>query len=508
MSAVSFSELSTYSLGQPKRVGFVALSLGLALFWGAALFFLGWPAAVLVLGTVAGIFLIVRPRYGLYLILADIVMISGGSSVPFVRAVASLNSGFSSFAGGLLTVRPVEFAMGLILLGTLLQAGRLHRLRLGEFFWPLAFLTGIVLFGLFRGINSGGDALKGFQEIRALLYLLPIYFLTVNLVRERRHFYQLAVVLVISVIVLAADSLWTHFSVIKPGSIADIDLTFVHEHALFAGIVVVLLTAMIVWSKGSGTRFLLLLATALALASIMVMKRRVGVLALDVGLLILGLVLLRHNLRFFLLLMPILMVAGVIYLSIYWDATGGIGQGARAFRSAIGQEAAAEDLSSKMYRDYEFINVRTNIGLQPYWGSGFGHPYHFPVPLPDLTDWWPFQRYIPHNTILWTWMKGGMPTFILTMALFGHAMMRGMALTRRRLEPLLRAWAIAVAAAVPMVFLFAWYDLGLTSVRTLFFFAFCLGLITVIGFLPDEGKGPEDNQAAVKARAQPPPLQA
>ncbi len=105
-------------------------------------------------------------------------------------------------------------------------------------------------------------------------------------------------------------------------------------------------------------------------------------------------------------------------------------------------------------------------------------------------------------------MKGGMPTFILTMALFGHAMMRGMALTRRRLEPLLRAWAIAVAAAVPMVFLFAWYDLGLTSVRTLFFFAFCLGLITVIGFLPDEGKGPEDNQAAVKARAQPPPMQA
>lgn len=507
MRAVTFGELSTYSLRQPSGLRFVVPILGLALFWAIALLLLGWPAVALSWGIVGGTFLVLRPRYGLYAMLAAVVVITGGSGIPFIRAAGFMFRGIDDTlgAGGLLTFSPLECALGLILLGTLIQARR-HRLRLGEFFWPLAFLTGIVLFGLIRGMSSGGDALTGFHEIRSILYILPVYFLTVNLVREPRHFYVLTVVLVLSVMALSAGALWTHFSAIRPGEVTDLDITFAHENALFAGLVVVLLAAMLVWARGWGLRALLLLPAGLALASIMVMKRRVGVLALDVGLVVMGLVLLRHNWRLFLVVLPVLIAVGIVYLSIYWDATGGMGQGARAFRSAIGQEAATEDLSSKKYRDFETLNVQANIEWQPYWGSGFGKPYIFPFPLPDLSGWWPFQRFIPHNTILWTWMKGGMLAFILTMALFGHAMMRGMALARRRLEPLLGSWAVAAAAAVPMVFLFAWYDLGLTSTRTLIVFALCLGLITVLGSLPEEGGG--DDKAGLKVEGRPLPLPA
>lgn len=497
MSAVTFEERYWYSQGQYRRIALV-IAVALGLFAGMALFVVGWPAAALLGTIIIGAWLVWQPRQGFYSILAAVIIIEGSSGLPFVVTANPMYGGIDDLVGPSVPFSPLELGMGLLILGTIKQAGRANQLRLGEFFWPLLFLSGMVLLGLFRGMNSGGDGLIGFREIRALLYLLPMYFLTVNLVRERRHFNQLAVVLVLAVSAMAAGAMWTHLALVRTGTFQGIiDLGFAHENAIFAGLVVIFMVAMMVWGKGFGPRFILVLPGVLALAAILVMKRRVGLIALDAGLVLLGLVLLRNNWRLFLVAMPIVMVAAVIYLGIFWNATGGLGQGARAFRTVIGQEAATEDLSSKLYREREAFNVEMNIRWQPFWGSGFGKPYAMPEPLPDLTSFWPMQPYIPHNTILWTWMKGGILTFILVLAFFGHAMIRGLALARRRLEPLLQAWAAVAAASVLMVFLFAWQDLGLTSLRTLIVFGFCLGLITVIGALPEYEERPKDNQADV-----------
>ena len=300
MSAVTFEERYWYSQGQYRRIALV-IAVALGLFAGMALFVVGWPAAALLGTIIIGAWLVWQPRQGFYAILAAVIIIEGSSGLPFIATANPMYGGIDDLVGPSVPFSPLELGMGLLILGTIKQAGRANQLRLGEFFWPLLFLSGMVLLGLFRGMNSGGDGLIGFREIRALLYLLPMYFLTVNLVRERRHFNQLAVVLVLAVSAMAAGAMWTHLALVRTGTFQGIiDLGFAHENAIFAGLVVIFMVAMMVWGKGFGPRFILVLPGVLALAAILVMKRRVGLIALDAGLVLLGLVLLRNNWRLFL----------------------------------------------------------------------------------------------------------------------------------------------------------------------------------------------------------------
>jgi hypothetical protein len=82
--------------------------------------------------------------------------------------------------------------------------------------------------------------------------------------------------------------------------------------------------------------------------------------------------------------------------------------------------------------------------------------------------------------VLWVWLNGGALAFALLLALFAHAMLVGFRMARLPLEPLLRSWAITAAAAVPMVFLFAWGDLGLTNIRVLMVLGVAMGVISAI----------------------------
>lgn len=486
MAAVS-QERFAYPLARYKAV-LLALGLTFALFWSLTLLAGAWPLAVLFGAVALMVFLVARPLEGFYALLASVLIIEGSSGLTFVRDASQMYRGLHHLVGpGLPPISPVELAMGLLILGTVLKVrGEGERLRYGDIWWPLLVVAATTLYGLWRGFNSGGDWVIGYHEVRGLMYLLPIYFLTVNLLRERHHYSLLAVVVVLASSAMAVGALHTHLTLVRPGLfVGSLDLGFAHENAVFAGLVVILMAAMAVWGRGLGPRVILIAPGILALSAILVMKRRIGVIALDAGLVLLAIVLLRNNWRAFLMWMPILVVLAVLYLSAYWNATGGLGQGARAFRTVIGQEAAAEDISSKIYRDNEAYNVESNIRWQPFWGLGFGKPYPMPAPLPDLTRFWPFQPYIPHNTILWTWMKGGIMAYIPVLALFGFAMMRGMALARRRMEPLLRAWSIAAPAFVLMVFLFSWHDLGLTSLRTMIMFGLSLGLIVSLAAIPE-----------------------
>jgi O-antigen ligase len=244
-----------------------------------------------------------------------------------------------------------------------------------------------------------------------------------------------------------------------------------------------------VWTKDQRTRLLFALPALIALAAVLVMKRRVGIIALDAGLVLLALALVRTNLRAALMLLPVVAVLGIIYLGTYWNETGGLGQGARSFRAVVGEESSAEDQSSRTYREIEAFNVSENIRWQPIWGSGFGQTYKFVQPVPDLSSFWPMQPYIPHNTILWSWMKGGIVALLLVLGLFGHALIRGMGLLHKRLDPLLQSWAMAATAAVLMVFLFAWWDLGLVSLRVMTVFGLCLGLLGTLAAMPEAPPG-------------------
>lgn len=505
MTSLRIEERPLVWAGPSIGIG-LGLSLAVALAGGASILLIPQAAAAIGAGLILAVWIIVRPHQGFYVMLAAVIVVEGASSMPFVKEAMPMYQSIGDFAGPLdIPLSPLELVLLVLLWAAYRQASDVDQFRSGEFLVPLLLMSAGLLMGLARGVGNGGDFSVAFHEVRALLFLPVVYLVSFNLMRERPHFVDLSKVLVLAVGAMAAGTLWTHFTVVRPGKQdTSLDVLFLsHENALFAGLLVVFAAALLIWGRGQRTRFIAAVAGLLALAALLVLKRRAGVIALDAGLLLMGLVLLRQNFRLFLVVMPIVLLFSAIYLAMYWDSTGSLSQGARSFRTAIGQESQAEDISSEEYRAREAFNVEFNIRSDPVLGLGFGNPYAFPAPLPDLTGFWSFQRYIPHNTVLWVWMKGGIVAFVLLLGLVGHATMRGAAVARSDLEPLLRAWAIAAAAAIPMVFLFGWQDLGLSSPRVTLLLGLCLGLIAAIGSnrQPDTDRQRRVRQSASRSPA-------
>lgn len=485
MTAISSTRLAG---PQPLQYRTLAVLVGLlaAAVMCAALAMWEWRAGVAVAGVAAAGWAFAKPRYGLYTVLAAVVIIEGNSAYAFVRPLADIYRGLDNLLNmEFLPFSPLEIGIMVILLGAIRQSTSVG-FRYGPSFAPMIAVAAIFLVGLARGMETGADGMQGLREIRAVLYLPPLYLASANLIRTREHIRQLTIVLIAAITFMSVGALHTHFTEVRTGQFTgSLDLLFSHENAIFGGLLVVFLTASIVWAKDNRTRLILAIPAVIALAAVMIMKRRIGIIALDTGLLLVALAVFKTNIRLSLILLPFVVALGVVYLGMYWDQTGGLGQGARSFRTVVGQESTAEDKSSEDYRDIEAFNVRENISWQPVWGTGFGHEYQFVRPLPDLTGFWPMQRYIPHNTILWSWMKGGILALVLVLALFGHSLMKGMGLIRKQSDPLLRSWAIAATAAVLMTFLFAWWDLGLVSLRVMTVFGMCLGILAALSLLSE-----------------------
>ena len=69
------------------------------------------------------------------------------------------------------------------------------------------------------------------------------------------------------------------------------------------------------------------------------------------------------------------------------------------------------DASSDLYREIENFDLVYTIRAEPLTGVGFGKPFYQPAPLPDIS-FFVFYRYIPHNSVLWIWLKMGFVGFV------------------------------------------------------------------------------------------------
>ena len=89
-----------------------------------------------------------------------------------------------------------------------------------------------------------------------------------------------------------------------------------------------------------------------------------------------------------------------------------MGFGAIAIKSVIAPGALSkEDESSDLYRRIENYDLVYTAHAKPLTGVGFGKPFYRPVPLPDIS-FDVFYQYIPHNSILWIWLKTGYLGFV------------------------------------------------------------------------------------------------
>jgi hypothetical protein len=399
-----------------------------------------------------------------------------------------LHRGIGSWTGLPFILTPLEVLLlaaaavaGLTALAAKPRWGRVSpnalvaRLRGG---WPMVLFTLALLSGLIRGALGGGDMYIGLWEVRYLLYIPLCYLVTRASLRTPDHVAGLLRVGLFATVLLALEGAYRRIALIDTGELGVVaEFAYEHEDVLFLAAFALFLLAAYVFGAFRRARALGLLAAPLLLYTLLATERRAGIIVLFVGILVIALTTLFVRRRAFILSALPIMIVAALYLVLFWNASGLLGQPARAIKSLY--EPDPRDAASNLYRLLETFNINATIHSDPVLGVGFGRPFIMAVGLPDLS-WWPFWHFETHNNILWVWLKTGVVGYVLFWVMIGGAVSRAAYAAKRLEDPTLRCAALFCLVAIVGTVVFAWVDLGLVSGRVTLMLGMSLGILGVV----------------------------
>ncbi|MBF6591139.1 MAG: O-antigen ligase family protein [Ktedonobacterales bacterium] len=483
-------------------------------------------------------------RLFLLTIFAALALEAQGKGDSWANIAWYFHADLSSWAGVRIVMSLLEILLLLSALLWLTAARRQHpRLRLtrGVFATPLLVFTLLLAFGVLFGFaQSGANLTIALWEIRGFAMMVGAYLLAGMFLRTASDLERFLWTVLLASSALAVANILRWALVLRTSG-RSYDLAYDHGDALILAVAAILCVSLLFFGGTRAQRRFAVVALPLFIVAMAIMERRSAFVVLGVGLGICALFVLRLRPRaFWKVCAPVAVLIG-LYLVVFWNNTGFLGQPARAISSMFNPDT--RDAASNLYRDLEKIDILFNIQRAPMTGLGFGQQYTFFVPLPDLS-FWPFWHYMPHNSILWLWMKDGALGFFAFWWLFGRAAYDGsralvtqreqwaiLSATQRRIgwrqrpphgaqragitsqgptsatssapisgpsgaRPLSRGTArrtrgrrqdarqsgtvallVTCVAMIPMLVTFAYVDLGLTNERVLLFVGLLLGIL-------------------------------
>ncbi len=382
-----------------------------------------------------------------------------------------------------LPLNPLEIIVIVILIAWLARGRRDRRFHFerGLLFWPVVAMAAMLAFGVLWGAaQSGSDFTKALFEVRALAYCVMAYFLVGILFTHRRDLDTLTWIFLIAALLLGIEDIIRYYAYVPNHVVGDLD--YDHEDATILAFAILLSVSMFLLGSTRRQKWFALISIPLDLLALMLTHRRAGEAALAIGAIFLAVILFRVEKKLFIRIVPITALVFSLYLAAYWNCESGtLCQPARAITSQINPDP--RDASSNQYRILEKQNISLNIQSHPITGLGFGQPFAFYIPLPDLS-FWPFWHYTPHDEILWIWMDMGMFGFMVFWWLIGSGLYRGGRLIQALSvagDNKARAMLTAGVGLIMMQVTVSYVDLGLTSDRAMLLLGVIFG---VIGHLP------------------------
>lgn len=450
---------------------------------GAAAAIIGGQYALAATGFLALLLLAVwQPRYGLYLFFVLTLVFEPLHDDRFMLpGYLAQNNINTSVHVSFVPFTPAELLL-MALVGAVAVRAMVRRRAPGgnQLAGPICLFLALLIFSVAYGAIRGGSLTIALWETRTLISGLALALIIPELLAERRHVETLFNVLIVGEIALALDLIWRRHAVLAHATSAELVAAYAHDTPIVMNTVIMLLVARLTWPATRRQR-LAALALPLLLYAEGITERRAGWAGLYIALLMLMLLIARYRRR--LLIWGVLPLALLFcgYTAIFWNSNGTLAQPARAIRSLSSPDQ--RDLSSDNYRILETFDIRINIKSAPATGLGFGRPFTFYVPLPDLS-FWPFWRYITHNGVLWVWMKMGPAGFIAFLALIAATIARGTQLMRRAATTPAAPVLTALIAAMIMAIVFSYVDVSLTSIRICALLGLAIGVIGAWGKSP------------------------
>lgn len=399
-----------------------------------------------------------------------------GHYVPFFQDLTTW-----THVGGL-AFSLCEIFMLLVVLIWILKgvAERTLRFRQGTLFLPLGLYMLMVLVGEFHGLTSGGDFRLSLWEIRSQVYMFVAYMLTCNLVTSRRALDRILWIIVLGGGIKGVQGVFRLY-VSLHGSLHLVESLLDHEQSFFFN---AFLTAVpVVLLNGGSTRLKRVMVAFLPFVLIanLANQRRAAILALVLALVVLLLVTAVAIPARRRLITKILLVAAIAFppYYIYYSGKDGLlAQPAHAISSSINPDT--RDALSNLYRVNEDKNIKATMRTSPIIGYGYGKPMLTPYPLADISGAYIFWNILPHDSVLWVWMRLGTIGFLIFWTLIGAAIIQASRLVVGLDDPYLKGWALLILLLVLQEVVFGYLDIQWTNYRNLITIGVLFGLLGTI----------------------------
>jgi O-antigen ligase len=155
-----------------------------------------------------------------------------------------------------------------------------------------------------------------------------------------------------------------------------------------------------------------------------------------------------------------------------------MGQPARAVLSQLAP--SSRDQQSNQYRTVENVNLGVAIRQTMPFGSGFGHPIPQQVPNVDVSNVDSFITYLPHNGVLYVWLRLGLAGIVCFWLLIGIAIMTAIQTFRRRRSELAMLVSITLVLALVAYVMQGFFDMGLYWFRIAIAVALLMGALEAV----------------------------
>jgi hypothetical protein len=336
-----------------------------------------------------------------------------------------------------------EVIVVLTLASVLVKRFHTHQyLDRGPLYRPLLMFGGIVMMGEFIGLLSTdlglqsvpGDFKITLWEVRPLLYIVLLYLVTVNTIKTPRHVRIVLWIVMLSTLARCFEGVYRYYKM-TPDIREVAPVILEHDDSLFLVVAVGLVVAAIVWRNWLHKRFLWVALALLPFSFYMMDLNGRRAVYMSVVIMLVAFVPMLWNAmrsqqqrKRFARGLVITAILAAAYLAVFWNKEGGIAAPAASVRSVF--QPSERDYLSNLYRDQENTNLKYTISFSPIVGIGFGRPFQVIEPMVDLTKEWAFQFYMPHNNMLWLWMRMGIIGFVMFWVVVGGTILLAAACMR------------------------------------------------------------------------------
>ncbi len=452
------------------------------------------PISILLSGIVLCILLCIPmiiwslPRAGLMMLLAGGLLFPGAAGeglynliptlrVPFWINISTIGQSFGTNGLNPLVFSPAEVIMLLTALAWVIRgvSTRSFSLKRGVFFPAIAAYMLCVVYGFIHGISAGGDRTMALYEVRAHAHFLLVYLLAANLITDRKHTTQMLWLIVGCLGLQGAMGMigfLMHPVVSEQGILS-------HDDSLSLNLIIFIWILLAMTRENKVLRRVAFWLLPPVFVAVIENQRRAGIAAFIIAFIPFCPIVWtifphrRIALRGFFVGFALF---SAVYFPIAWNSDGAWALPARSIRS---QSSPSErDASSDMYREMETFDLKFTRDQSPIFGYGYGRQFLQPMPLIALTT--EFLKYLPHNSVMWIWMRVGHVGFFFFLMMYATILIRGVHILIDVNDVQLKIAGLLGILYLLMLFAFGKFDLQFVNSRQMAVTALLVGVLAVL----------------------------